>query len=219
MFNYKMDYTDLYKELNGKTVVVINKSSVGTGFIVSKKGIIATAEHVVSGSDVVEIITGYSNPTPIPAQVIKRNQKLDLALLKIPPDENLPEVELGESHSVDTGDEIIIIGFPFGNSLWGAFMPAIHRGIISNKLNVVEQMGATITQRFQLDIMANKGNSGGPVVLNKNGKVIGILTSVFLEKPIGDSIIVGGKSITSPTGIAIATPIIHLKEMIQEISN
>lgn len=213
-----MNFAELNAEINEKTVVVINRNSTGTGFIIDKeKGYIATAEHVVSGNDDVEIITVLSNPNTIPAKVIKRNQQLDIALLKIKKDENLSEVELGDSSSVVVGDEIIIIGFPFGNSLWGAFIPAIHRGIISCIIKVLNQPDGEITNRFQLDVMANSGNSGSPLALNKNGKVVGILTSVFVEKPIGDAITSRGRSVTSPTGIAVATPIEHLKEMIKEI--
>lgn len=211
-----MNYSELYNEINGKTVVVVNEDSVGTGFMVDRRGLIATAEHVVTGNDNVGIITADTNPNTVLARVIKRDQKLDIALLKIP-NELIP-AELGDSSSVTVGDEIIILGFPFGNNLWGMFTPAIHQGIISNIIHLTDQQTKKTTKRFQLDVMANKGNSGGPLALNKNGKVIGILTSVFLEKPFGDIFRVADKPLTSPTGIAISVPIEYVKEMIQNLN-
>lgn len=212
-----MNFAELNAEINEKTVVVINRDSVGTGFIIDKRGYIATAEHVVTGNDDVEVITILSNPNTIPAKVVKRDQQLDIALLKIKENDRLSVVELGDSSSVNVGDEIVIVGFPFGNYMWGTFIPAIHRGIISCIIKLVNQPDGKITNRFQLDVMANRGNSGSPLALNKNGKIVGILTNVFVEKPVGDVITIGGRPITSPTGIAIATPIEHLKEMMANI--
>ena len=213
-----MNFTELYEDMSGKIVAVVSGDYSGTGFFIDRRGYIATAEHVVSGKENVEVITVFSNPNSIPARVVKRNQKLDIAILKIEHNEDLPTVELGDSSQVKIGDEIVILGFPFGKSMWGIFLPAIHRGIISNTIQLVEnQAEEKITKRFQLDVMANKGNSGGPLALNKNGKAIGVLTNVILEKTIGDAILIGGKSITSPTGIAMATPSDYLREMMTSL--
>jgi len=157
-----------------------------------------------------------SYPNTIQAKVVKRNQQLDIAILKIEIDKDSPSVELGESSVVNVGDEIVVLGFPFGNAIWGAFLPAIHRGIISSIIQIINQADGKVIKRFQLDAMINKGNSGGPLALNKNGKVIGVVTQVILEKPIGDSIIFGGQALTTPTGIGISTPIDYIKEMLKE---
>lgn len=212
-----MDYAEIYNEVNPKTVVVINNNYVGTGFFIDTKGHIATAAHVVSGKDEVQIMAAETTPNTIPAKVIKRDESLDLALVKLEGNYKTGSVELGKSSSVKIGDQIVIIGFPFGNMLWGTFFPAVHRGIISTIVKNVNQSTRETTNRFQLDVMANPGNSGGPLVLTKNGKVVGILSKVFLSKPVGNELMVGGKTITSATGIALAIPIEYFIEMTKDI--
>jgi serine protease Do len=212
-----MNYAEIYAEINDKIVVVINNDIVGTGFFVSKTGHIATANHVVMGNDDVKILSGNTQPNTIPAKVIKREPTLDLALLKIQGKTVTPTVELGNSSTINIGDEIVIVGFPFGKGLWGIFQPAIHRGIISCIVHIAYP-NSTVKKRFQLDVMANPGNSGGPLVLNKNGKVIGILSEVIREFPVGNGILIQGKSIYTSTGIAIAIPIDDFKEMVKDIS-
>jgi serine protease Do len=178
---------------------------IGSGFIVDKKGYIATADHVVLNASNAQVITTFTFPQTIGAKVINRDAKLDIALLKIDYDKELETVPIGDSSTVEAGNEIAIMGFPFGVKLWGIFVPAIHHGLVScivtlpNKINI-----------FQLDIMANPGNSGGPLILKDNGSVIGIFNKIWTDKPIGDAITFGGKSITVPTGIARATPIEYL---------
>lgn len=210
-----MSFVELYNEISPKVVAVITETSTGTGFFIDKRGYIATAEHIISGKSDIKIITVKSSPNTIQAKVVKRNQQLDIAILKIEISEDSPSAELGDSSSVNIGDEIIVLGFPFGNTIWGVFLPAIHRGIISTIIKILNQTDGKVTKRFQLDAMINKGNSGGPLAL-KNGKVIGVVTQVVLEKPIGESILFEGKALTTPTGIGIATPIDYVKEILEE---
>ena len=207
-----MNYSEIYNEINPKTVVVINRNLVGTGFIVDKSGYIATAEHVVEDNDNVAVISCFTYPKTIGARVIKRDTSLDIALLKIDFDKDLKTVKIGDSSDVVVGDEIAIIGFPFGSQMWGTFIPAIHHGIISCIVEFADK-----TKRFQLDIMANKGNSGGPLILKDSGRVIGIYNKSWMEEPIGKSINIGGKTIKVPTGIALATPIEYLEGWIKDI--
>lgn len=212
-----MNYQELYETLINGIVVIINNETIGTGFIVDKKGYIATANHVVAGNDDVQIMAVYTIPNTIPAKVIKRDPSLDFALLQVAGEITTPIVELGNSSSVRVGDEIVIIGFPFGKSVWGVFIPAIHRGIVSGIVKIAQGQSNQLTDRFQLDIMANPGNSGGPLALNKNGKVIGVLSRIIYSYPVGQSTIIEGKPITSSTGIAMAIPMDYFKEMIKDI--
>ena len=207
-----MNYSDIFKEVSPKTVVVINKNLVGSGFIVDKDGYIATAEHVVANNNNVAVLTSFTYPKTIGAKVINRDKSLDIALLKIDFHKKLFPVRIGDSSAVIVGDEIAIIGFPFGNQMWKNFIPAIHRGIISCIVKFRDG-----TKRFQLDIMANKGNSGGPLILKDDGKVIGILNKIWIDEPLGKSIIIGGKTIQVPTGIALATPIEHIEGWLKNV--
>lgn len=156
--------------------------SAGTGFIVSKDGLIVTNRHVVQGSDTVTVTLSDGTELQNVQKVGQTNagDPLDIAFLKIKDakGKDLQPVSLGDSSKMVVGDKVLAIG----NAL-GQFQNTVTTGIISGYGRNVQASDATGTNAetlqnlFQTDAAINQGNSGGPLV-NMNGEVIGINTAV-----------------------------------------
>jgi serine protease Do len=152
--------------------------SAGTGFIISKDGIVVTNRHVVPETEA-EITVVMSDGTELPAEVIGRTNNsdpLDIAFLKITDTKGkeLVPANLGDSDKVQVGDRVVAIG----NAL-GQFQNTVTSGIISGYGRDIEASdggGANVESLqnlFQTDAAINSGNSGGPLV-NSASEVIGI---------------------------------------------
>ena len=150
--------------------------SAGTGFIISKEGIVVTNRHVVPVSGGVVTVT-LSDGTELPTEVVGRTNQsdpLDIAFLKITDSKGkeLIPANLGDSDVVEVGDRVVAIG----NAL-GQFQNTVTSGIISGYGRDIEASdGAgveTLQNLFQTDAAINSGNSGGPLV-NSVSEVIGI---------------------------------------------
>lgn len=146
----------------------------GSGVIISSDGYILTNNHVVEGAKEVTVTVG--DKEEYKAEVVGRDPKTDLAVLKIKPKENLPAAQLGNSDQINVGDWVLAIGNPFGLS------HTVTSGIVSAKGRVI---GAGPYDHFiQTDASINPGNSGGPL-FNMNGEVVGINTAIL---PYGQGI-------------------------------
>ncbi len=146
----------------------------GSGVIISADGCILTNNHVVENAKEVTVTIGERDEYK--AQVIGRDPKTDLAVLKINPKENLPMALLGDSDQLNVGDWVLAIGNPFGLS------HTVTSGIVSAKGRVI---GAGPYDNFiQTDASINPGNSGGPLY-NMKGEVVGINTAII---PYGQGI-------------------------------
>ncbi|MGD2062473.1 MAG: DegQ family serine endoprotease [Nitrospirota bacterium] len=166
------------------------RKSLGSGFIVSREGYIVTNNHVVENAD--EVTVRLNNEHEFEAEVIGRDPKTDLALVKIDAHEKLFAVPLGDSDTLHVGEWVMAIGNPFGLS------HTVTQGIVSAKGRVI---GAGPYDNFiQTDASINPGNSGGPL-FNIRGEVVGINTAI----------IAGG------TGIGFAVPVNMAKEVMQQL--
>jgi serine protease Do len=153
--------------------------SLGSGFIVdSNGGYVVTNNHVIEGAD--EITVVLQDDTRIPAKLVGRDPKTDLAVLKIVPTTKLPSVSFGDSDVARVGDWIIAIGNPFG--LGGT----VTAGIISARGRNINS--GPYDDFIQTDASINRGNSGGPM-FNMEGEVIGVNTAIF--SPSGGSVGIG----------------------------
>ncbi len=142
--------------------------SLGSGFIVSREGLILTNHHVIADSE--RVTVRLSDRREFFARVIGRDPKSDLAVLKIPADPELPLVPLGDSEGIEVGEWAIAIGNPFGLDR------TVTVGVISATGRT--DLGLTQYDNFiQTDASINFGNSGGPL-LNARGEVIGINTAI-----------------------------------------
>jgi len=143
------------------------KSSLGSGFIISSDGYILTNNHVVQGAD--EIIVRLRDRRELTAQLIGADERADLALLKVKAS-GLPEVELGNSDTLKVGEWVLAIGSPFG------FDYSVTAGIVSAKGRSLPN--ESYVPFIQTDVAINPGNSGGPL-FNLKGEVIGINSQIY----------------------------------------
>jgi serine protease Do len=140
----------------------------GSGVIIDPDGTILTNNHVVEGAE--EVMVTLANQQEYKAQVVGRDPKTDLAVLKIAVTEPLTVAGLGDSDALQVGDWVLAIGNPFGLS------HTVTSGIVSAKGRVI---GAGPYDDFiQTDASINPGNSGGPL-FNMQGEVIGINTAIL----------------------------------------
>ncbi len=146
-------------------------TGLGSGFIISDDGIIVTNNHVIEGANEITVI--LYDETEFSAQLLGRDPKADIAVLKIEPgDKNLTSVNWGDSDSMRVGDWTIAIGNPLGlgGTVTAGILSAISRDIGSGPY----------VKFLQTDASINRGNSGGPL-FNIEGEVIGINTAIVSQ--------------------------------------
>lgn len=161
-------------------------TSLGSGFVIDAQGYIITNYHVINGAE--EITVRFSDDTKLKAKIVGRDQKTDLALLKVESPKPLAYVPLGDSDKARVGDWVIAIGNPFG--LGGS----VTAGIISARQRSLN--AGPYDDFIQTDAAINRGNSGGPL-FNTSGEVIGINSAIFSTN--GGSI---GISFSIPSNLA-----------------
>ena len=153
-------------------------TSLGSGFIVDASGYIVTNNHVVAEAD--EITVRLHDDRELKATLVGRDEKTDLALLKVDSPVDLPFVPWGDSDETRIGDWVLAIGNPFG--LGGS----VTAGIVSARQRDIN--AGPYDDFIQTDASINRGNSGGPM-FNMDGQVIGINTAIF--SPSGGSVGIG----------------------------
>lgn len=153
-------------------------TSLGSGFIIDPSGIVVTNNHVVAEAD--EITVTLQDDTQLEAEIIGRDEKIDIAVLRVKSNKKLPFVEFGDSDKARVGDWIIAIGNPYG--LGGS----VSAGIISARARDINV--GPFDDFLQTDAAINRGNSGGPM-FNMKGEVIGVNTAIF--SPSGGNVGIG----------------------------
>jgi serine protease Do len=144
---------------------------VGTGFIISPDGYIATNAHVVANATSVQV--KLDGGQEVAGHVVGASTQSDLAVVKIN-GKNLPVAELGDSDALVVGDQVVAIG----NALGLEGEPTVTSGIVSGLDRVLQEPnGTNIPNCLQTDASINPGNSGGPLV-NAAGQVVGINTAI-----------------------------------------
>ena len=143
------------------------RTSLGSGFIVSGDGYVITNNHVVKDAD--EIIVRLNDRREFVAELIGADERSDIAVLKIEGNK-LPTLKLGDSSGLRVGEWVLAIGSPFG------FDHSVTQGIIS-------AMGRSLPNEnyvpfIQTDVSINPGNSGGPL-FNLQGEVIGVNSQIY----------------------------------------
>ncbi len=148
------------------------KKNVGSGVVISNDGKIMTASHLVHSADTIEV--EFLNGDLIPARVLSSVPHADVALIQlnlVP--EKLQVAVLGDSDHVLVGDEVFVIGAPYGYS------HTISKGIVSARYKPGEldtELG--MSELIQTDAAINTGNSGGPM-FNEQGEVIAIVSHII----------------------------------------
>jgi S1-C subfamily serine protease len=194
--DHRSDLTNIFKQANGSVVqitsevstvipnIIINgnplkgeSTRLGSGFIYDSEGHIITNEHVVDGTNTVDIT--FVDGNTYTAKVLGKDEFSDIAVLQIADnsfssdDEKLVPLPLGDSSKLLVGEQVTAIGNPFGLS------DTLTAGIVSQvgRLLPNENLGFSIPNVIQTDAAINPGNSGGPL-LDTNGEVIGMSTAI-----------------------------------------
>jgi serine protease Do len=153
-------------------------TSLGSGFIIDPSGLVVTNNHVIADADEINVI--LNDGTKLPAELVGKDTKSDLALLRVHSDKPLKAVAFGDSDKLRLGEWVIAIGNPFslGGTVTAGIVSARNRDINSGPYD----------NYIQTDAAINRGNSGGPL-FNLNGEVIGVNTAII--SPSGGSIGIG----------------------------
>jgi serine protease Do len=153
-------------------------TSLGSGFVIDPAGYIVTNNHVIADADEITVI--LHDDTNLKAEVVGRDTKTDVAVLKVKTDRKLPFVSFGDSDKARVGDWVLAVGNPFGlgGSVTAGILSARQRDINSGPYD----------DFLQTDAAINRGNSGGPM-FDMTGAVIGINTAIY--SPTGVSIGIG----------------------------
>lgn len=171
------------------------QNSLGSGVIVDSSGIVVTNNHVIQGGTEIRVV--LHDNREYDAELILKDERTDLAILRIKPSEDEPLVPLplGDSDAIEVGDLVLAIGNPFGVG------QTVTSGIVSALART--RVGVSSYQFFiQTDAAINPGNSGGALV-NMDGRLIGINTAIFSRS--------GGSN-----GIGFAIPVNMVRSVIEQ---
>lgn len=148
------------------------QTSLGSGIIIDKSGIVVTNNHVIDGGTEILVRVGKDN-NEMKAKILGTDPKTDLAVLKIEGAKDLPYAAWGDSDSSEVGDWAIAIGSPF------ALDQSVTVGIISAKGRNQVGLGNDFrADMIQTDAAINPGNSGGPLC-DIEGNIIGVNTAIY----------------------------------------
>ncbi len=145
--------------------------SLGSGVIVDASGLVVTNHHVIEG--MTEVKVALADRREFEAEIVLRDPRTDLAVLRLKNGTKFDVIEFGDSEALEVGDLVLAIGNPFGVG------QTVTQGIISALART--HVGASDYQFFiQTDAAINPGNSGG-VLVDVNGRLIGINSAIFSQ--------------------------------------
>jgi len=182
------------------------EGSQGSGVVVDGRGYIVTNNHVISEAATnpsdFSMSVVFNDGTEVPANLVGRDPKTDLAVLKVDNVDNLSVARMGDSEKLQVGEEVIAAGAPLGlrSTVTHGIISALHRPV---PLSGDGSDTDTVIDGVQTDASINHGNSGGPLI-NMNSEVIGINTA--------------GKSLSdSASGLGFAIPVNEVKEVVETL--
>lgn len=189
-------FTEFFFGYQGKPAPQIQQGS-GSGVIISADGYVVTNNHVINGSDKIEVT--LNDKRHFEAEVIGVDASTDIALLKLKA-QDLPFINYGNSDAVRIGEWVLAVGNPFN------LYNTVTAGIISAKgrNNIINSSQRAIESFIQTDAAVNPGNSGGALV-NLNGELIGINTAIASNNG-------------AYQGYAFAVPVNIVKKIVRDLA-
>ena len=175
MLSEKSDSATISQVISPAVVAVSgisgNSESIGSGVCVASGGYILTNSHVINGCEDIKVY--LSDKTNANAEILYEDTVLDLAILKV--NKSIPYLVMGDSDSVEVGEDILAVGTPLSLTLTHTFTKGIVSAI-NRTIKVSSSEGSGYMHSLiQHDASLNPGNSGGPLI-NSSGEVIGINT-------------------------------------------
>lgn len=187
----------------GGDVTELQPAGTGTGFVITDDGYIVTNEHVVQGSEAIEVI--LANGERVDATLVGVDAFTDLAVIKV--DRQMESIlTFGNSGALRPGEEVIAIG-----SALGEYTNTVTQGVVSG---LGRQLSGNLRNMIQHDAAINPGNSGGPL-LNMGGEVIGVNTAVVRQAAPGVTAEGLGFAIPSATVQEIVSTLIESGEVVR----
>lgn len=169
------------------------RTSLGSGVIIDgKRGFVLTNNHVIEKATSIRVM--LNDKREFEAAIVGMDPDSDLAVLKIPSEQTLPAIEMGNSDDIMIGESVIAIGNPFG------FSHTVTTGVVSAVNRSLKTADRIYHEFIQTDASINPGNSGGPL-LNIDGELIGINTAIYAEAQ----------------GIGFAIPIDRAKRIVNDL--
>lgn len=175
---------------SGKGIV-----GAGSGVIISGDGFIITNNHVIAGASEIEVT--LNDNRSFKAEIVGRDEKADIALLKVETDEELPYIPFGDSDAARVGEWVLAVGNPFN------LTSTVTAGIVSAKARDIDEGDLNYQSFIQTDAAINPGNSGGALV-NIHGELVGINTAITSQTG-------------SYVGYAFAVPSNNARKIVEDI--
>jgi len=207
-----INVSEIFEEANNSVVGigviddrVLDQSSqqiIGTGFVVSEDGLIATNQHVVSDPDAEYYIKFPNQNESFRVEEVYRDRINDIAIVKINA-ENLNPLEFGDPSAVTPGEVVVAIGNPLGelnSTVTSGIVSAVNRTVEIGSGSFLRTEMNRFEDTIQTDAAINPGNSGGPLI-NSNGQVIGINFA----------------TISGANNLSFAIPITYLENRLSEL--
>ncbi|ASS67119.1 MULTISPECIES: trypsin-like peptidase domain-containing protein [unclassified Paenibacillus] len=171
---------DIIFRIQKKVVTIQSESGLGSGFLYNAKGDIITNAHVVAGSRTVRVTT--SDARELTGEVIGIGTDTDIAVVRVPDLEGTEPLRLERSGRVEVGDAIMAVGSPLG------LQNTVTPGIISGLGRTFSMKPYTYRNMVQISASIAPGNSGGPLIDQRTGMVLGINSAEMQDGEIGFSI-------------------------------
>ncbi|ALI51777.1 S1C family serine protease [Lactobacillus helveticus] len=194
------DDSDSSSSKNGK----LETYSEGSGVVYMKsngKGYIVTNNHVISGSDAVQVL--LANGKTVNAKVVGKDSTTDLAVLSIGAKYVTQTAQFGDSKHLEAGQTVIAVGSPLGSE----YASTVTQGIISAPARTISTSSGNQQTVIQTDAAINPGNSGGALV-NSAGQVIGINSMKLAQSSDGTSVEGMGFAIPSNEVVTIVNELV-----------
>lgn len=161
----------------------------GSGVIFDARGYVATNHHVVEGAQAIEVV--FLDGQRAQATVVGTEPNLDVAILKLPDDTELPAIAaLADSSTLEPGMRVLAIGSPLGtqyqNTVTTGIIAGLNRRVREQSFDLrtftVREYDANAAPLIQTDAAINSGNSGGPLI-DLAGEVVGLNTLIVRSNP------------------------------------